>query len=65
MHITKLNVKGLHCEACEALIKDIVYDEGGNATVDYKSGKVSIEHSDKLEYGKIVSLIEEEGYEVV
>lgn len=60
--MTTLTVKGMHCHACETLIKDALEDIGatkGNA--DWKTGKVSFEGDEK----KAREVIKEEGYEVV
>lgn len=59
--MTTLNVKGMHCTACEALIKDALEDnDATNITADHKTGKVSFEGDE----AKARKAIKDEGYEV-
>lgn len=64
MATTNIIIKGMHCPSCEALIKDVFADEGAQVSTNYKDGKTTISHDEKLSYEKIVKLVEEEGYEV-
>lgn len=64
--MTTVKVKGMHCTACEALLKDVLEEAGATAvTANYKTGILEIEHPDTLSIEKIQSLLKEEGYEVV
>lgn len=60
---TALTVKGTHCPSCKALIEDVCKDISGvtTCTADYKTGKVEIEHTGKLDMGKIKKEIESLG----
>lgn len=61
-------VKGTHCPACKALIEDVSTEVKGviDCSVDYKSGKVEIEHDNSFNIGEFKKKIEELGaYKVV
>ena len=56
-----LNVKGMHCTSCEAIITDALEDIGARSIkADWKLGKVSFEGDEE----KARATIKEEGYEV-
>lgn len=64
MVTTKLQVKGMHCKACETLIKEALEDEGAtNVEVNHEKGTVNVEHDDKLDKEHIKIIIKAEGYE--
>ncbi|NQU79425.1 heavy-metal-associated domain-containing protein [Candidatus Woesearchaeota archaeon] len=63
-----LNVKGMHCQSCEMLIKDSLEEANGISSVDVsiKAGKVSVEFNDKkVSESRIKTIITKEGFEVV
>lgn len=60
---TTLTVKGMHCNGCEALLKDVLEEEGAmRVEADYKTGKISFEH-ETMGKERAKTLIEGEGYE--
>ncbi len=57
----ELQVKGMHCRACEELVKDALEDVGAkDIKADWENGKVSFAG----DATKAKKAIEEEGYEV-
>ena len=65
---TTFIVKGTHCESCKALIEDVCKEQAGvtSCTADFKTGKVNIEHSKRLDMKAIKKEIESLGeYKVV
>ncbi len=59
--MTTLIVKGMHCHACETIIKDALAESGAQkSSADWKSGKVSFEGDEEKARKAIVA----EGYEV-
>ena len=65
---TTITVKGTHCQSCATLINDICSEFPGvvKCDVDVKTGKTVIEHTGKLDLGKIKKAIEGVGkYTVV
>ncbi len=64
---TTMYIKGMHCESCKAVIEDVCRDVAGvrNCVVDFKTGKVTIEH-DNADLGRLKKEIESAGeYKVV
>ena len=51
MKKTKFTIKGTHCKACKTLIEDVCKDIEGVKTckVDFETGKIEIQHDDKLD----------------
>ena len=63
---TTLQVKGMHCSACEMLIKEALLEQGASeVNVDLKSETVTIIHEPSFDKNKLSSIIQQEGYEVV
>ena len=63
----KFDVKGMHCESCEMLIKDSLEEADGVRSVkaSHAKGFVSVEFDEsKIDEGKMMSIIRNEGYEV-
>jgi copper chaperone CopZ len=62
----KLNVKGMHCPSCEALVKEDIGDIAGVAAVeaDHKKGIVTVNYEGSLDFAKVKSTIAALGYEV-
>jgi len=61
------NVKGMHCKACEMLIKDSVTELDGvnNIDVSLTKNTVSVDYDDKkIKEPAIKKAIENEGYKV-
>ena len=61
-------IKGTHCPACKTLIEDVSTEIKGmiSCNVDYKTGKVEIEHDKSFNVGDFKKKIEELGdYKVV
>ncbi len=57
---TEFKVKGFHCKSCKMLVEDVAEDFPSitSCKVDVESGKVTIEHSDKLDLNKFKKEIE-------
>ena len=65
---TTFTVKGTHCNSCKILIEDACSEFKGvkSCSVDLKSGKVVLEHADKIDLQKLKKEIESLGeYKVV
>jgi copper chaperone CopZ len=60
---TEFKVQGFHCKSCEMLVKDVAEDfpEITSCKVDIKTGKVFLEHSEKLDIDKFKKEIEDLG----
>jgi len=58
-----LQISGLHCASCEALIKDVAKDwkEITRCDVDVISGKVTLEHQNRFNLTPFVSAIDDLG----
>lgn len=68
MKITKLNVSGMHCHACEEIIKDSVSELKGILSVeaDSKNNFVIVSYDEtKVDLPKIKQVIKKENFEVV
>lgn len=52
---TILTVKGMHCESCKVLIEDTCKDIKGikSCKVDFKTGKVELEHEKPIDLNLI------------
>lgn len=62
MMTTTLQVKGMHCTSCEALIKEVLEEEGArHIKANHKDGTIRFEGLDPQ---KAAALIAAEGYEV-
>lgn len=61
---TTITIKGTHCNSCKLLIEDICKDAEGvkSCSVDFKTGKTTIEHDTKTDLKKIKFEIEKAGY---
>ncbi len=48
--ITNFVVKGMHCNSCKLLIEDALGDLKGvtSCSVDFKTGKGTVEHDEKI-----------------
>ena len=60
---TTITIKGTHCNACKMLIEDICKDVAGvkSCTVDFRSGKTTIEHEANVDLKRIKLEIERAG----
>jgi len=69
MQETTFTITGTHCNACKALIEDVLrQDVPGIAScvVDFKSGETKIEHDENLDWNNLKRQIEALGnYEAV
>jgi P-type Cu+ transporter len=64
----KFNVKGMHCKACEMLIKEGLSEIGGVKSVDISliRNTVDVDYDEKkIKDAQIIKAIEKEGYKVV
>jgi copper chaperone CopZ len=63
---TVLSVAGMHCHACEMLIKEVLEELAGvhSVTVEHKSGVVAVEHDGTVPAASIRAAIESEGYKI-
>jgi len=61
-----LKIKGMHCNSCEVLIKEVLTEKGvTKSDVDSKKGTVTLEFDEKkINLTKIKKIIEAEGYQV-
>ncbi len=65
---TTLTVKGMHCQSCKVLIEDVCSEIVGvkSCTLDFKSGKLVVEHDIGVDMKKVKKEIEGSGdYRVV
>lgn len=65
---TTIIIQGMHCNSCKLLIEDACSEIPGVKTchVDFKTGKVNIEHEGKFDLPKLKKEIEGLGkYKVV
>mgnify|MGYP001579822054 CR=1 FL=1 len=62
---TEFIVKGMHCTSCKSLIEDVCKETDGvtKCNVDIKTGKVVIEHKDKVDMKNVKKEIESLGDE--
>ncbi len=61
-------IKGTHCRACKELIEEVCLESKGvnSGVLDFKSGKLILEHEASLDLKKLKSEIEKIGtYKVV
>ncbi|HLC81268.1 MAG TPA: heavy metal-associated domain-containing protein [Candidatus Nanoarchaeia archaeon] len=60
---TEFTVKGTHCQACKMLIEDICSEIEGikSCKVDFKTGKVVIEHDNMTNINQAKQEIEKGG----
>ena len=60
-----LNVKGMHCQSCEALVREDLGDISGVKAVDadHKMGTVKLKYEGALDFAKVKSAIAALGYE--
>lgn len=57
---TIITIKGTHCNACKALIKDVAKDIKGvkSCTVNFQTGETVIEHEENLDWQEFKKEIE-------
>lgn len=63
----KLNVKGMHCKSCEALVEDSLESAKGvkSAEASAKNESITVEFDESIiNEKKIKQIIQNEGYEV-
>ncbi len=61
------NVKGMHCNSCEIMIKDSLSEVDGvkHVKASHAEGIVTVKFDEaKISEDKIISIIKEQGYEV-
>lgn len=60
---TTLTVKGMHCQSCKVLIEDVCSEIVGvkSCTLDFKSGKLVVEHESGLDMKRVKKEIEGAG----
>lgn len=60
---TTITVKGTHCKSCKMLIEEVCSEISSvkSCTVDFKTGKIVIEHEGKLDLKKLKKEIESVG----
>ncbi len=64
----ELKIKGMHCNSCPILIKEVLTDTKGvkEATVDLKKANAVVSFDEKLVNEKqLADAIEKEGYKVM
>ena len=65
---TTITVQGTHCNSCKMLIEDALSEISGitSSQVDFKTGKVVIEHESALDKSRVKKEIEALGkYKVI
>ena len=61
-----MNVKGMHCSACEVLVGEALLEKGVNAEASHKDGTIKVTYdSSTTSIDAIKRIIKEEGYVVV
>jgi len=64
--LKKYKVKGMHCNSCEFLIKDVLEEIGVKATADHKKGEVNLDFDEKkVSLNKIKNILKENNYELI
>lgn len=60
---TVLQIKGTHCHSCKMLIEDACSEIPGitHAALDFKTGKLVVEHEKSLDLKRVKKEIEELG----
>jgi len=61
-------IKGTHCNACKILIEEVCseFADVKSCSVDFKTGKTTIEHEPTLDFKKLTAEIESLGaYKVI
>lgn len=60
---TIINIKGTHCQSCKMLIEDICseFQEIKSSALDFKTGRLVIEHDEKLDLSKLKKEIKKLG----
>jgi copper chaperone CopZ len=60
---TTFLIRGTHCHSCKALIEDICLDQPGvqSCTVDWETGKTSVEHDESTDLKALTTGIEDSG----
>lgn len=60
---TTLTIKGTHCQSCKVLIEDICAEIAGvkSCTLDFKSGKLLVEHEPGVDMKRVKKEIESAG----
>ncbi len=65
---TTFSIKGMHCESCKTLIEEVCNEIEGvtSSNVNFKTGKVDIEHTKPLDKNNLKKEIKSLGdYEVI
>jgi copper chaperone len=63
---TVLDVEGMHCRGCGALIEDVLEELGVKATASHEKGTVEVEfNGEKIDLEEIKGAIRNEGYRVI
>lgn len=65
---TTFSIKGMHCESCKTLIEEVCNETKGvtASNVNFKTGKVEVEHSGPLNKEQLKKEIKSLGdYEVI
>ena len=59
-----LKIKGMHCESCAKMIKDLFEEKGAIAVVDFKRGIAKVSCEENIKIDEILKDIEKRGYRV-
>ena len=60
-----LDIKNMHCENCAKTIKNLFWDEGLDADIDFNNNKAEIslnKEEERLKILKILALLRKRGY---
>lgn len=60
---TVIKIKGTHCQSCKMLIEDICseFKEIKSSVLDFKTGRLVIEHNEKFDLSKLKKEIKKLG----
>ena len=62
----KFKVKGMHCNSCEFLIKDVLEEIGVEAKANNEKGEVNLKFDEnKVSLSKIKQILKENKYELI
>ena len=62
----KFKIKGMHCNSCEFLIKDVLEEIGVEAKANLKKQEVNLNFDEKkVSLNKIKDLLKENNYELI
>ena len=61
--MTELQIQGMHCPSCVALLEEVLTDIPGVRTARVTMGKASVEHDKTVRKEALIAAINAEGYQ--